>query len=163
MKELLILRHAKSSWKDDRLADFERPLNKRGKTDAPRMGQLLLKMDLVPDQIITSAAKRALLTAKSVAASCEYSGDIKATRSLYMASPDDYIAELQGTADSRDRVMIVGHNPGIEDLVEVLVGMWERMPTAALAHVELPIDNWRSMEVDTPARLLNVWRPKELD
>ena len=71
MKQLLVLRHAKSSWKDIGLRDFDRPLNKRGKKDAPRMGQFLAEQDLTPDQIITSAATRARLTAEAVASSSD--------------------------------------------------------------------------------------------
>ncbi len=77
MKTLLVLRHAKSSWKDSGLADHDRPLNKRGKHDAPRMGTLLAKEDLVPDLIISSSAKRAKSTAEAVAMNCGYDGEIQ--------------------------------------------------------------------------------------
>lgn len=161
MKTLLVLRHAKSSWKDNNLADHDRPLNKRGKRDAPRMGALLVKQDLVPDVIISSTAKRAATTAKAVAMSCDYGGEIQYTRRLYGAWPDDYI-ELLNELDSDDsQVMVVGHNPGIEDLVEELSGEWIRMPTAALAQIDLDIKHWSELSLNVNGRLVNIWRPKE--
>lgn len=162
MKQLLVLRHAKSSWKDESLADFDRPLNKRGKMDAPRMGELLDKLNLTPDLIITSAAKRARLTAEAVADRSGFDAEVSATRALYMASPDDYIAVLNEVLDSNRLVMVVGHNPGIEDLVQDLTGRWERMPTAALAHIELDLGSWQSLDLDTAGILVNIWYPKEL-
>lgn len=162
MKRLLVLRHAKSSWKDQNLADFERPLNKRGKKDAPRMGQLLTDLDLVPDLIITSAAVRARQTADAVAFNSGYEAEIEATRELYMAMPDDYVEMLNQVPDSNTLVMVVGHNPGVEDLVHDLSDQWERMPTAALAFIELDVDSWQSLDLHSPGKLLNIWRPKEL-
>lgn len=162
MKQLLILRHAKSSWSDDSLADHDRPLNKRGKGDAPRMGKLLAQEDLTPDLIITSSAKRAQMTAEAVADSSGYDEEIIATRALYMASPDDYIEALNQLPDSNNLIMVVGHNPGVEYLVQELTGSWERMPTAALAYVELSVDRWRDLAIDTAGNLLALWLPKEL-
>lgn len=162
MKQLLVLRHAKSSWKDMALSDFDRPLNKRGYRDGPRMGMLLAEQGLIPDQIISSAAKRARLTAEAVAENCGYEKEIDVTRILYMAMPYDYISVLQQVGDSTDLVMVVGHNPGIEQFVEDLVDEWHRMPTAALAYIILPVDHWQSLDRDTKGELLYLWRPKEL-
>jgi phosphohistidine phosphatase len=162
LKELLVLRHAKSSWKDLSLRDFDRPLNKRGKMDAPRMGKLLADQDLVPDLIITSAAVRARLTAEAVAETSGYDAEILETSELYMAMPEDYIAVLNHVQDSNTLVMVVGHNPGIEDLIEDLTGEWYRMPTAALAHIQLDIDNWHSLDAESEGELVNNWYPKEL-
>jgi phosphohistidine phosphatase len=162
MKQLLVLRHAKSSWKDSTLSDFNRPLNERGKKDAPRMGKLLSKMDLVPDLIIASAAKRAKLTAEAVSLSSGYEGDILETQDLYMGMPEDYIAVLNQVPDIYTRVLVVGHNPGIEDFVEDLTDQWHRMPTAALAYIELDIKNWQAFDEDSEGELLDIWLPKEI-
>lgn len=162
MKTLLILRHAKSSWDNLYLSDFERPLNKRGKYDAPRMGKLLRREELVPDIIISSSAKRAMATAESVALSCDYENEITFTRDLYHADPDSYIEALITVDDSVNCVMVVGHNPGIEDMVEQLSGEWERMPTAALAQIQLPVNKWSDLTSDALGDLVAVWRPKEL-
>jgi phosphohistidine phosphatase len=94
MKTLLILRHAKSDWGNSRLADYDRPLNERGKGDAPRMGQLLRDEDIVPDLIITSSAERAQTTAELAAIASGYENEITYTRRLYHAAPDAYIELL---------------------------------------------------------------------
>ncbi|MCB9423397.1 MAG: histidine phosphatase family protein [Ardenticatenaceae bacterium] len=162
MKTLLILRHAKSSWDNAQLTDYERPLNSRGKQDAPLMGKLLREQDLVPDLIITSSAERALATAEAVALAGGYEQEIRATRSFYHADPDAYIDVLRQLDDSLERVMVVGHNPGMEELLEELTGLWEQMPTAALAQIALPINHWHEFEDGTTGELVNLWRPKEL-
>src|ERR671934_2596347 len=95
MKSLLILRHAKSSWKHPELSDHDRPLNKRGKRDAPKIGHLLKEKDLVPDLIISSTAVRAEKTAKLVAKASKYKGNVTLTDSLYAAGPDAYIDVLK--------------------------------------------------------------------
>src|SRR5690606_18552882 len=133
MKTLLILRHAKSSWANSAMADHDRPLNERGKRDAPRMGRLLKEYDLVPETIITSSAERALNTAELAALSSSYENEIAVTRTIYHAEPEDYIAYLQELPDDLVRVIVVGHNPGMEELVQELTGQYVAMPTAGLA------------------------------
>ncbi len=162
MKTLLILRHAKSSWKNTYLADHDRPLNKRGKQDAPRMGKLIRDEDLMPDVIISSTANRAISTAEEVALASDFEGEIKYTRDFYHAWVDTFIDIIQNLPDEYERVMIVGHNPGLEELVGALTGQGERMPTAALAHIQLPIDQWQDLDEETEGELLFVFRPKEI-
>lgn len=162
MKTLLVLRHAKSSWKHENLSDFERPLNQRGEYDAPRMGQLIKENDLTPDLIISSSAKRAQATAKAVALACDYEREIQFTRRFYHADAEDYIGELQKLDDACQCVMVVGHNPGLEHLVALFVGEWLTMPTAALAQIALPINQWSALDEDLEAELINLWRPKEV-
>ena len=148
MKTLLILRHAKSSWKDTSLADHDRPLNKRGKRDAPRMGKFLREQDLVPDRIISSTAKRARNTATAVAKACHCKDKVELTSEFYHAGPGSYLAVLQSVPDDNHRVMVVGHNPGMEGLVTHLTGRMETMSTAALAHVVLPIEKWAELDYE---------------
>ncbi len=162
MKTLLMLRHAKSSWDNMALSDYERPLNKRGKRDAPRMGSFIQDKGLVPDLIVTSSAERALATAEAVALACGYDQELKLTRRLYHATADNCIDVLNDTCDTCDTVMIVGHNPTLEDLLEDLTGEWERMTTASLAEISLPIESWRDLIDDTPGKLENLWRPKQI-
>src|SRR5262245_35485739 len=137
MKTLLLLRHAKSSWKYPDLADHDRPLNKRGKVIAPRMGQLLKDENLVPDLILSSTAARAQTTAHKVARASGYEGDIRVTRELYETGPAAYLALLQAIPEEHARVLVVGHNPDLEVLLEQLTDEAETLPTAALALVEL--------------------------
>lgn len=162
MKTLLILRHAKSSWKDPRLSDHDRPLKKRGRRDAPRMGELLKEEELVPDLIISSTATRAYTTALLVAEACEYEEEIQIEPSLYHGEPDDYIEVLQDVRKSKKCVMVVGHNPGVEELLSFLTDAEEVMPTAALAHITLPIKKWAKLNESVEGKLLNLWRPREL-
>ncbi|MDX1437165.1 MAG: histidine phosphatase family protein [Anaerolineales bacterium] len=162
MKTLLILRHAKSSWDKPALADHDRPLNKRGRRDAPRMGELVRQQDLLPDMILSSTAKRAKKTAELVAEGAGYTDPIFLTSDFYHATPEDYISVLQTLSPVIDSAMVVGHNPGLEDLVEDLTGAFERMPTAALALVTLPIADWSALNLGTEGELKEIWRPKEI-
>lgn len=162
MKTLLVLRHAKSSWKNATLADYERPLNGRGKRDALRMGELIRKEEIVPDLIISSSAVRALATAEAVALESGYDAEIQTTRQLYHGWPDDYVEVIRKVPDGYERIMVVGHNPGMESLVEELTGEWIRMPTAALAQIALAVDHWSELNLESTERLVDDWRPKEL-
>jgi phosphohistidine phosphatase len=162
MKTLLIMRHAKSSWDNDQLADFDRPLNDRGRRDAPRMGKLLAQLDIAPDLIISSPAKRASETAELAALAASYPGEIRYTEELYLAEPETYVELARQTDDSVSTLLLVGHNPDVEELVADLSGHEERMPTAALAVFHLPIDHWEELGLGNEYRLASVWRPKEL-
>lgn len=162
MKTLIIMRHAKSSWDQADLADHDRPLKNRGKRDAPRMGELLLDEDLTPDLIISSSAKRAVATAKAAADACDYAGNIIVTRNLYLADPEIYIDELKGIPDQVSVVMVVGHNPGLEEFLEELTGVWQRLPTAAIAVVNLPVNTWEELDEVTHGTLVNYWTPKSI-
>ena len=162
MKTLLVLRHAKSSWKDASLSDHDRPLNKRGRRDAPRMGPLIDQEALLPDLIVSSTARRARATADAVAEAAGHDAEILATEDLYHADIPQFADVLAALDGDPATVMVVAHNPGIEDVVEAFGGRYERMPTAALAQIELPIEQWADLTPTTAGRLLAVWRPKEL-
>jgi phosphohistidine phosphatase len=163
MKTLLVLRHAKSSWQEAALDDHERPLNKRGLRDGPRMGELIRKRRMTPDVIISSDAVRARVTAEAVAKAARYAGEILLDRRLYAASPASIVTVLRTVPEGEAAtVMIVGHNPGLEELVALLTGEDQNMTTAALAQIVLPIDRWRDLKASTRGKLSGVWRPKEL-
>lgn len=161
MKTLLILRHGKSSWKESGLADHERPLKKRGKREAAQIGQMLKNEDLVPDLIISSTAVRARGTAERVVAQCGYEGEIVLDRSLYGAGPGAYLEALQGLTAAYPRVMVVGHNPDLEELVTELTDQAEALATGALVQVELPIENWPELTDDTQGKLVQIWSPRD--
>jgi len=162
MKTLLILRHAKSSWDNPSLSDYDRPLNKRGKRDAPRMGKHIQEHGLVPDRILTSSAKRARKTAAKVAKACGYTGKIKKLDSFYHALPGVYYERIQSLSNEYLSVLVVGHNPTMEQLVTYLTGQNVTMPTTALAHIELPIEHWKTLDLYTKGILRNLWTPKTL-
>jgi len=164
MKTLLLMRHAKSSWKDESLTDHDRPLNKRGKKTAPLMGHLLREKNLVPDLIVSSTAVRARSTAEAAAEASGYPSGVTLTDELYLATAGEILRYAQErTEDTLERVMLVGHNPGMEDLVNMLSGRREPFPTAALAVFELGIDSWRRLELGVEVKLSNLSRPRELE
>ena len=162
MKTLLIMRHAKSSWKDEDLADHDRPLKRRGEYDAVQIGERIRRNDLTPQRIITSTAQRALKTAELVAEACHYEERIIATRAFYGAEPDEFIEVLRQLDDADECVMVVGHNPDLETLLESLTGTMESLPTAAVAQVTLPINAWEELTEDTSGRLVQLWTPSTL-
>ncbi len=162
MKTLLILRHAKSSWKEEHLSDHDRPLNKRGRHDAPRIGKLIRKKGLQPQLIICSGAKRARETAGLVTEACGYKGELRFSEELYAAAPEAYISVLKALDDSYEQVMVVGHNPGLEELLGELTGEEQTLPTAALAQVALPIQTWSELDDSIDGRLTDLWVPRQL-
>jgi phosphohistidine phosphatase len=162
MKSVLLLRHAKSSWKQPKLADHNRPLNKRGKRDAPLMGRLLKKKGLVPDIIISSTAIRARATAEAVAKASSYKGEIFLNKSLYAAGPDAYLNVMHHLSNEYVRALIIGHNPGLEELVEMLTGEIHLMPTCSLAHVKFRVDKWSDIDNKIKGKVAGIWRPRDL-
>jgi phosphohistidine phosphatase len=163
MKTLLLLRHAKSSWKDTDLDDHDRPLNQRGRREAPRMGQLLRDEQLVPDLIVTSSARRARKTAEDVIRASGYRGETRITGELYAASGNALRAFIATLPAAVGRVLLIGHNPGLEELLESLVAVYTPLTTAALARVSLDMAQWTEISGQPPAELVKVWQPRELD
>lgn len=161
MKTLLILRHAKSDHADPGLTDHDRPLNERGKRDAPRVGERLLEAGLVPDVILSSTAKRARKTAGKVAEASGFAGKVQLLQELYLAPPLSYLHVLAGLDDSVSRAMVVGHNPGLEDLLHKFTGEPRPFPTAALACVELDVNSWSELGPNPRGRLVELWLPRE--
>jgi len=135
------MRHAKSDWDTGAATDFDRPLNKRGEHDAPRIGQWLHENKLIPDWIISSPALRARETVLLV---CDELGLKKKAihweEKLYAAELKTLLTALAQCPEDKHLVMLVGHNPGLEELLIYLTTMENRMPTAAIACVRLPED-----------------------
>ena len=161
MKRLLILRHAKSSWADTSQDDWQRPLNERGRRDAPRVGEWLRERSVMPDIIITSDAVRARTTAQAVAEAAGYSREIVTAPSLYHAKPEDVLNVLNDVHDEMHTVLIVGHNPGLEDLVLQLTRLHYGLATAALVELAVPIDSWSELDGTTAASIVETWQPRE--
>jgi len=167
-RELLILRHAKSAWDTDAPSDFERPLAKRGRRDAPRVGRFLMDQGLVPDYVVSSPAERAKQT---VIAVCEQMDieqeEINWDSRIYHASSGSLLSVLNGCPPYARRVMIAGHNPGLEILLRNLCGDkvpmpddYKLMPTAAVAHLEI-LSEWNHLEGGL-ARLISLTRSRSL-
>jgi phosphohistidine phosphatase len=158
----MLLRHAKSSW-DGEHPDHDRPLKKRGKKAAPRMGSLAKEQGLVPQAIVSSSARRARDTATLFADAAGFpEAEIRVEPRLYLASPRTILALAQGLDDRTAKVMFVGHNPGFEETLEELTDQ-EGFPTGALAVLELPIERWSDLKGDIKATLVAMHRPKDLD
>jgi phosphohistidine phosphatase len=163
MKTLLLLRHAKSSWNDESLEDHERPLNQRGKKEAPKMGRVLLENHLLPDLILSSDAKRCRRTVEKVAEAAGYRGETMLTGELYLATPIRYLQLLSKLSPQISSVLVVGHNPGMEEFAENLTGRYEPFTTAALAHIRLPdLEHWTSLDSTTRGELVQIWQPMEV-
>lgn len=161
MKTLLLLRHAKSSWSDPSLRDFYRPLNKRGLKAAPLIGRFMRKRKIRPDLILSSPANRARQTAELVIEAAELETEPRFDENIYEASAVQLLEVVSEVEEDADEVMLVGHNPGLEDLLLALTGETRRMPTAALARISLDIERWREVR-ETGGQLEWLVKPKEL-
>lgn len=161
MKTLLVLRHAKSDWGNPALDDHDRPLNRRGKHQAPKVGEHLTDAGLLPELILSSTARRAVKTVHGALSQYDYQGEMRLESSLYAAPPEAYLELLAKLPDNFTRVMVVGHNPGLEELVSDLTGQPATLPTAALAQLELPIESWPEIIHLSQANLVSLWKPEE--
>jgi phosphohistidine phosphatase len=161
MKTLLLLRHAKSSRDDSGLRDFNRPLNDRGKDDAKLMGRYLQSHQFVVDCVVSSPAKRARRTTEIFLKAADVLLDPIFDDRIYEADRQQLLTVVSEIDSSHNVVLLVGHNPGFEDLVESLTGQFARLPTAALAAVDLTIDHWRDLRPGS-GKLRRLVTPKEL-
>lgn len=147
MKRLYLIRHAKSSWKTPNLADFERPLNKRGKMDAPFMGKRLKKYNIRPDFMISSPAKRALKSAKVIAKEINFPiKKIVTSKSIYTGDMPDLLKLIQNFDDSFNHVVLFGHNPCLTMLANYLTNYQvENIPTCGIFGMEFNINSWKEV------------------
>lgn len=144
MKILTLVRHAKSSWKDTSLTDRDRPLNKRGKRDAPEMGRRIAAAGIRPSLIVSSPATRAWTTAKVIANEIGYPREfLQRDNALYLASVNGILDVIASQDVGFNSLMLVGHNPGFTDLANYLVpGLTNNVPTAGVISIELDTDEW---------------------
>jgi phosphohistidine phosphatase len=149
MYSLILLRHAKSNFTDMAQNDAKRPLSKRGELNAAQMGNLLKDRELFPQIILSSTALRATQTVDIVSKTICFSGEICLYESLYMAEAEDIIKLLRTLPDELERVMVIGHNPGLESLIPILTGHIESLPTAGVAYLTLPIMHWQELKPKT--------------
>lgn len=164
MKTLVLMRHGKSSWKDILLSDFDRPLKKRGRRDTPIMGELLCKEGIAPDYVLSSPALRCRQTVELLYDPLKLSDDmIGYVKGFYHADTMDYLEVITDLSDDFSRILIVGHNPSLEGLLQFLTGDIEALSTAAIAWIKLPIQDWEDIiKDDIQGTLVKLWRPKEL-
>ena len=163
-KKILIMRHAKSSWSDEKLKDFDRPLNARGRKDAPKMGRYLKELDIIPDQIFSSPAERAKLTTLAVAKVLDLnSEDVHWDEELYFGNPMAYLNAIRSAAENSKVVMTVGHNPMSAEIMSALSlqSFTHQVPTAALACFEVDVENWKDVK-QSGCKLLWIVSPKNI-
>jgi phosphohistidine phosphatase len=154
MKTLFLIRHAKSSWDDPELPDKDRPLNDRGKRDAPKMGERLAKRDVKPDLILSSPAIRALRTAEIIARKLDYRRkDIVVNERLYAVAADDLLDVIHQLGAELKRVMLFGHNPELTELARRLSGEITHMPTCAVAEFTFDAKSWSRIGEIRPAEV----------
>ena len=152
MKTLYVVRHAKSSWDDAGKDDFDRPLNERGKRDAPRMGKRLKEKDIIPHLMLSSPAKRAISTCKRICEVLKYPEEkIKTDRELYHANEEEILEVVRQTDDKYSSLMIFGHNPGLTDFVNAMMDdeahAIDNLPTCAVVSFKINTDSWRKIQM----------------
>lgn len=162
MKTLYLLRHAKSSWDDASLKDFDRPLNNRGQKTAPKMGAFMRKQKIKPDIVISSPAVRASQTTELLREAAGLTAALRFEAEIYEATSQRLLTIVQGIDDQMNSAILVGHNPGFEELLAALTGESKRMPTAALACIELDVPRWSEVAAGS-GKLSWLMRPKDLE
>jgi phosphohistidine phosphatase len=162
MKNLFLVRHAKSSWKQKKLSDLERPLNERGKRDAPFMGKLLSRQKIKPEIMISSPANRAVSTAKIFCDELDFPFEkVKIIPGLYMADSEELLDIIGDTDGNADAVMIFSHNPGLTDLYNRLSDQYiENIPTCGIAGIRFDEITWKELK-DKSGHLLFFEYPKK--
>ncbi len=166
MKTLWLLRHAKSSWKDASLADHDRPLKKRGRKAAVVIAGVLAEQGPFPDAVLCSTAVRARETWQMVSdtiapqrtvPSAEYRAE------LYHASPETMRDIIAGLPDDHTAVLLIGHNPGLEEFIWEITATETEIPTAALVRIDFTADSWATAATTGKGTLAGLWRPRELE
>jgi phosphohistidine phosphatase len=161
MKTLILLRHGKSSW-DDPVPDHDRHLAKRGRRDAERAGRFLAEEGLEPEWLWSSTAARAAQTASILAEAAEWDVDPAFSEALYGATDGEILDVVATTPDWADIVMVVGHNPGMEEAASELVRELCSLRTCEMAVVRLPIETWSELAAAPHGRLEAIWRGADL-
>jgi phosphohistidine phosphatase len=163
MKTLYLVRHAKSSWDHPGLRDFDRPLNKRGQNDAPRMAQLLLKLGVQPDLLVSSPAKRAISTAIYFADSFDIkTEDILREQMVYEAFPQQIHQVISRLPDSARTVMLFGHNPTFTDVANQFADDFiDNVPTCGVVKITASVEQWNTF-YEGNARVIACYFPKEV-
>ncbi|WP_343531936.1 histidine phosphatase family protein [Pedobacter sp.] len=165
MKQLFIVRHAKSDWGDINLRDFDRPLNHRGHKNAPEMVNRLVEKSIKPDAIVSSPALRALTTAKYFAAGWQLpSEQLDTNANIYEASVKTLLKAVNDFDPQLNKIALFGHNPGLTDLLNYLTGEYiSNMPTCSVAIIEFPFDDWKLISGGTGSLVLFDYPKSGLD
>lgn len=167
-RQALLLRHAKSDWGDASQSDAERPLNQRGVRSAHLLGDYIEQRELVPDRILCSTATRAMQTGELVSSAWKTSVGIDYLPQLYMATPETILGEIRKADQRYNRVLLIGHNPGMAQAIYALVlqnnpkaarRIAEKLPTAGFAVIDVDVESWADVQ---DGRLIDYQSPKTL-
>ncbi len=161
-KQLTLMRHAKSSWDDASLSDFDRPLNARGFKNAPEMGERLAETDFLPDIIITSPAIRAKTTAELIAEQIKFNkNQILQEPAIYEAGIQSLVNVVAGIDDEHQHAMLVGHNPGFTYVCNYLSdASIDNIPTCGIVHIEFDVSTWQNID-ESSGKLIDFDYPKK--
>ncbi len=163
MKRLYLIRHAKSSWKDSSLDDFDRGLNKRGKNDIVKMSKYLLKHSIKPDLILSSPAKRAKKTICGIVKATGIKQEVVYNKNLYLPNIDDLMGIVRNIDDKYNEVFLVTHNYGITDLANVLGDLTiVNMPTCSIICIKFDVKSFQNI-VKNSGKIVFFASPKKLD
>ncbi len=162
MKSIYLIRHAKSSWKDASLRDFDRPLNKRGLRDAPFMANVLKEKGIVPNAIVSSPANRAYTTAGYFAKALQIEeADIIKVEAIYEAYYSTVLSIIQQQSDAIDTLLVFGHNPAFTNLANLFTTNYiDNVPTCGIVEIAADIENWSDLNEET-GKVVNFLYPKE--
>jgi len=161
MKQLVLIRHAKSSWANQLLDDFDRPLNKRGLKDAPFMAKLLRKKGLKPDLIVSSASLRTKLTLEFFIKEFDYKGKLIFERSIYEAPYKNLLKIIKNVEKKYETLFLVAHNPSLNDLADFLLGNFEEnIPTCGIVQIDFDVENWSDISKEN-TKLISFEYPKK--
>lgn len=160
MKKLFIIRHAKSSWEDETLDDFDRPLNNRGFKNAVFMGKLLKKKDTNPDLIISSPALRTTITSQIIVNEIDYKKTIIFEPSIYEANENILKEIIKNLKDGNNIVFLIGHNPGLSNLVGLLTSKNEDIPTCGIIEIDFQTNSWSEISKEN-SKLISFEYPKK--
>lgn len=149
MRELILIRHAKSDWSNPLLDDFERPLNKRGSKNAPFMAKILKKEIQKPDLIISSPSFRTKLTLDYFLKEFEYKGEVIFEKSIYEAPFENLLKVIKNIDNKYKTIFLIGHNPGLNDLANFLLGSFEdNIPTSGVLKIDFDTNSWKNISKD---------------
>jgi phosphohistidine phosphatase len=162
MKNLLLMRHAKSSWKEASLPDHQRPLNGRGKRDAPQMGRHIRDQGIRVDALLCSTAVRARETAVGFLQEYPFDGKVGYIDDLYQAGPETIISVLNQLPDDVETAMVIAHNPGLDEFLEIVCDECGHMPTGCVAYIKYSLERWADLREYSRGELVQLWTPREL-
>lgn len=162
MKRVFIIRHAKSSWSDENLSDFDRPLNKRGEANAPAMAKRFKDRGIIPDAIISSSAVRAKATAILLAQNLNFTKEILYKESLYEADTREIEEILRSSNDMEATLFLIGHNPEFNMFAQEYLGFDENIVTCGVVEIEFNCEKWSEISSEN-AKFISYDYPKKQD